>query len=56
MSKMGRPKLAAKNLKSRPVTTRLTPSEHKRLLAEAREMKMSVSDYLKYCWQKASEK
>ncbi len=48
--------MAAKDIKSRPVTTRLTPSEHKRLLAEARAMKMTVSDYLKYCWQKAGEK
>ena len=56
MSKMGRPKIAIKYRKSQVVTTRLTPSEHKRLLAEANAKKMSVSDYLKYCWQKVGEK
>ena len=49
---MGRPVLKAKNRRSKPVTIRLTPDEHKQLLKDTQDNNLSISDYLKECWQK----
>ena len=34
------------------VTLRMTPAEHKRLMNDAKASRLSVSAYLKACWQK----
>ena len=50
---MGRPPKKAKDVRSKPVTLRMTPSDHKQLLKDARDSRLSVSAYLQMCWQKA---
>jgi len=49
--KRGRPPKKAKDRRSKPATLRLTPSEHKQLLADARAAGMSISGYLIKCWK-----
>lgn len=49
---MGRPPKKAKDRRSRPVALRVTPSDHKQLLKDAAEAKLSVSAYLLECWRK----
>ena len=51
MAKIGRPKKKAKDKRSKPVSLRVTPGDHKRLFAEARRAGMTVSDYLIMCWK-----
>lgn len=51
--KMGRPFKKPKDRRSKPVTIRLTPDEHKQLLKDTQDNNLSISDYLKNCWQKA---
>ena len=50
---MGRPVLKPKDRRSKPVTIRLTPDEHKQLLKDTQDSNLSISDYLKECWQKS---
>jgi predicted HicB family RNase H-like nuclease len=50
--KMGRPPKKAKDKHSRPVSMRLTPSQHKKLIVDARAAGLSISAYLIDCWQK----
>jgi hypothetical protein len=50
--KMGRPPKKAKDVRSKPVTLRMTPADHKQLLKDARDSGLSVSAYLKACWKK----
>lgn len=50
---MGRPMKKAKDKRSKPVTIRLTPDEHKQLLKDAHDSNLSFSAYLKKCWQKS---
>lgn len=52
---MGRPPKKAKDLRSKPVALRVTPSEHKQLVKDAEQAGMSISAYLLDCWQKARE-
>ncbi len=53
--KMGRPKKKAKDVRSKPVTLRMTPADHKQLMKDARASGLSVSAYLETCWKKARE-
>ena len=53
--KMGRPRKKAKDIRSKPVTLRITPADHKQLLKDARASGVSVSAYLETCWKKARE-
>lgn len=50
--KMGRPKKKAKDVRSKPVTLRMTPADHKQLMKDAHASGLSVSSYLQECWQK----
>jgi hypothetical protein len=47
MSKIGRPKKAAKERSSHLVALRLTPAEHKALEEAAEKSKLSVSNYIR---------
>ena len=47
MTKMGRPKKAAKERSSHLVALRLTPAEHKLLEQAAEKARLSVSDYIR---------
>ncbi len=49
--KMGRPTKKAKDRRSKPVTLRVTPSNHKQLKQDAKQAGMSISAYLLECWQ-----
>jgi hypothetical protein len=49
---MGRPPKKAKDLRSKPVALRATPSEYKQLVKDAKQARMSISAYLLECWQK----
>lgn len=49
----GRPK--AENPASVPVTMRLTPDEYAKFSKDAKRIKMSMSAYLRYCWEVARE-
>jgi len=51
MAKMGRPKKKAKDKRSKPVSVRVTPADHKRLVSEAHKAGMTISDYLIACWK-----
>ena len=51
----GRPAIAIDLAASKGVTMRLTPAEHTRFTKDARRLKMSLSEYLSYCWQTARE-
>ena len=55
-AKMGRPPKKAKDKLSEIVTLRMTPAEHKQLMNDARDSKLSVSAYLQTCWQKVRAK
>lgn len=50
---MGRPPKKAKDRLSEIVTLRMTPTEHKQLMRDARAAGLSVSAYLLDCWRKA---
>lgn len=52
---MGRPRKKVKDKRSEPVTLRMTPAEHKKLMKDAHASGLSVSAYLQACWQKARE-
>ena len=49
---MGRPPKKAKDRRSKPVALRVTPTEHKELVADARRAGLSISEYLLNCWRK----
>lgn len=49
----GRPK--SENPASVPVTMRLTPAEYAKFSKDAKRIKMSMSAYLRYCWEVARE-
>ena len=49
--KMGRPPKKAKDRLSRYVSLRVTPAQHKKLIADARTAGLSISAYLIKCWQ-----
>lgn len=51
--KMGRPPKKASEKRSRPVTLRMTPAEHKELIRDAGASGLSISGYLQKCWGKA---
>ena len=51
--KMGRPPKKAKDRRSKPVALRMTPAEHKQLIADARAEGVSISAYLMRCWQES---
>lgn len=53
--KMGRPKKKTKDVRSKPVTLRMTPADHEQLMKDAHASGLSVSSYLQECWQKARE-
>ena len=53
--KMGRPKKKAKDVRSKPVTLRMTPADHKQLMRDADADGLSVSAYLETCWKKVRE-
>ena len=38
-----------------PVTMRLTPAEYAKFSKDAKRIKMSMSAYLRYCWEVARE-
>ncbi len=38
-----------------PVTMRLAPSEYEKFKKDAKRVKMSLSSYLRYCWEVARE-
>ena len=48
MTKMGRPKMAAKERSSHLIALRLTPDEHKALEQAAEKSKQSISDYIRF--------
>ena len=48
---MGRPRKKAKDVRSRPVSLRVTPGDHRQLKAEAKAAGMTISDYLIACWK-----
>lgn len=50
--KMGRPPKKAGDVRSKPVTLRMTPTDHKQLMKDAHESGLSVSVYLETCWKK----
>jgi predicted HicB family RNase H-like nuclease len=47
MTKMGRPKKAAKERSSHLIALRLTPAEHKALEQAAEKSKLSISNYIR---------
>jgi predicted HicB family RNase H-like nuclease len=49
---MGRPPKKATDRRSKPVALRVTPSDHRQLMKDARAAGLSVSAYLLECWQK----
>ena len=51
----GRPASIADESVTKGVTIRLTPSEHKQIFADAKLMNMSLSVYLRHCWQTTRE-
>jgi len=53
--KMGRPLKKAIDRRSKPVTLRVTPTDHRQLMKDARAAGLSVSAYLLRCWQKVRE-
>jgi predicted HicB family RNase H-like nuclease len=53
--KMGRPPKKARDVRSKPVTLRMIPADHKQLVKDARASGLSVSAYLETCWKKARE-
>jgi predicted HicB family RNase H-like nuclease len=54
--KMGRPKKKVRDVRSKPVTLRVTPSNHKQLKQDAKHAGMSISAYLLECWQITKDK
>ena len=54
-AKMGRPALKVKDRRTKIVTLRLKPSEHKELEKDAKAKELSLSNYLLECWQKSRE-
>lgn len=52
----GRPASIADESVTKGVTMRLTPAEHKQISVEAKRMNMSLSVYLRYCWQTTRER
>lgn len=51
-NKMGRPPLKAKDKRTALTTLRLKPSEHEKLLEDAKAAGLSLSSYLLKCWKK----
>ena len=51
----GRPASITDESVSKGVTIRLTPLEHKQIFADAKRMNMSLSVYLRHCWQTTRE-
>ncbi|MFC1766087.1 hypothetical protein ACFL6U_28915 [Planctomycetota bacterium] len=49
---MGRPPKKAKDRKAKVLTLRLTAEELKQLTSDAKEMEMTRTEYVRYCWQK----
>ncbi len=52
---MGRPRKKTKDMRSKPVTLRMIPADHRQLMIDARASGLSVSAYLEACWKKARE-
>ena len=52
---MGRPPKKAKDRRSKPVTLRMVPAEHKELVTDARRAGLSISEYLLGCWRKVRQ-
>ena len=52
----GRPASIADESATKGVTMRLTPAEHKQIFADAALMNMSISVYLRHCWQTTRER
>jgi predicted HicB family RNase H-like nuclease len=50
--KMGRPPKKAKDRRSKPVTLRMVPAEHRELVSDAKAAGLSISEYLLTCWRK----
>jgi hypothetical protein len=55
IKRTGRPATIANGSVTRGVTIRLTPAEHKQIIADAKQMIMSLSVYLRHCWQTTRE-
>lgn len=47
----GRPASVSDESVTKGVTMRLTPAEHKQINEDAAKMNMSLSVYLRHCWQ-----
>lgn len=52
----GRPASVSDESVTKGVTMRLTPAEHKRINEDAKRMNMSLSVYLRHCWQTTRER
>ena len=50
-AKMGRPPLKVKDRRTRTITLRLKPSEREELKNDAEAKGLSLSSYLRECWQ-----
>ena len=56
IKRTGRPAtIIANESVTQGVTIRLTPTEHKQIIVDAKKMNMSLSVYLRHCWQTTRE-
>jgi predicted HicB family RNase H-like nuclease len=51
-SRMGRPPLPKGQSRTEIATLRLQPEEHRQLHRDAKAAKLSVSDFLRLCWER----
>ena len=52
----GRPASITDESVTKGVTMRLTPAEHNQISDDAKRMNMSLSVYLRHCWQTTRER